>query len=338
MSEIFVNLSNKNNGKLYLAAHKLKIMHKSRLLLLMSAVLITVYSCKKDTTTVVETIPPEPLSDVVTVNAEEIDVFLKTHTYNYEEFSAPSTDFNFEIKIDTLIEGSEKKSLFELATPKKLAVTSAYHGIDSEEVVDFTYYYIIAREGAGTSPTVADSTLVKYKGQLLDGRVFDQSSSYLWQYLPMTIRGYYDGVSMLKSGTTVVQNEDGTSSYADSGIGLFVFPSALAYYSGSKGIISTYENLIFTLELGNYVPDTDYDGDGIPSILEDLNGDGIVTNDNTDEDIELRSYTPCTANHFDSDDDNDGIPTKDEIIINEDGSISFPDTDGDGIPDYLDNV
>jgi hypothetical protein len=215
-------------------------------------------------------------------------------------------------------------------------VTSEYHGIESDEVVDFTYYYIIAREGAGASPTVADSTLVKYKGQLLDGRVFDQSSHYLWQYLPMTIRGYFDGMTQLKSGTTVVENGDGTSTYSDSGIGLFVFPSALAYYSQSKGIIGQYDNLVFTLELGNFVPDTDYDRDGVPSILEDLNGDGILSNDNTDEEEELKSYTPYTANHIDTDDDNDGIPTKDEIVINPDGTISFPDTDGDGIPDYLD--
>lgn len=311
-------------------------MHKSKLLLLITAIVLSVYSCKKDPGSDVVIIPPELLSDVVGVNAEQIDVFLKTHTYNYEEFESAATDFEFEIKIDTLPEASSKKSLFELASAKTLSVSSDYYGIESDEVVDFTYYYIIAREGAGASPTIADSTLVKYKGQLTDGRVFDQSSHYLWQYLPMTIRGYFDGVSQLKSGTTIVENTDGTSSYSDSGIGLFVFPSALAYYSQAKGIISPYESLVFTLELGNFVPDTDYDRDGIPSILEDLNGDGILSNDNTDEDEEVKSYTPYTANHIDTDDDNDGIPTRDEIIINEDGSITFPDTDGDGIPDYLD--
>jgi FKBP-type peptidyl-prolyl cis-trans isomerase FkpA len=166
-------------------------MHKSKILLQLTVVFLAVYSCKKDTgSEVVITIPPEPLSDVVGVNAEQIEVFLKTHTYNYEEFTSPESDFDFEIKIDTLIGSSSKKSLFELATPRTLSVSSDYFGIDSEEVVDFTYYYIIAREGAGSSPTVADSTLVKYKGQLLDGRVFDQSSNYLWQYLP----SYYQGL------------------------------------------------------------------------------------------------------------------------------------------------
>ncbi len=39
---------------------------------------------------------------------------------------------------------------------------------------------------------------------------------------------------------------------------------------------------------------------------------------------------------LDPDDDGDGRPTRDEIIINEYGTITFPDTDGDGIPDHLD--
>ena len=49
------------------------------------------------------------------------------------------------------------------------------------------------------------------------------------------------------------------------------------------------------------------------------------------------------ANFNDTDDDNDGILTIDEIkidgVIKKDanGIIIFPDTDGDGIPDHLDN-
>jgi len=91
-------------------------MHKSKILLLLTVVFLAVYSCKKDNGSGVVTIPPEPLSDVVGVNAEQIEVFLKTHTYNYEAFESPEANFDYEIRVDTLIGGSLKKSLFELAT------------------------------------------------------------------------------------------------------------------------------------------------------------------------------------------------------------------------------
>jgi uncharacterized repeat protein (TIGR01451 family) len=62
----------------------------------------------------------------------------------------------------------------------------------------------------------------------------------------------------------------------------------------------------------------DTDSDGIPDYLEpnnvDTDGDGV-------------------ANHADSDDDGDGIPTSDELGGG--GALNPADSDGDGIPDYL---
>lgn len=311
-------------------------MSKKNILGLIVLGVMALNSCKKNSNTI-EVIPPDAMSLHVDVDEETIQVFLKTHTYNYEAFQNPASDFDYSIVIDTLTSAnSDKSSLWDLASSETISIDSSEFGLDDGEVIDHKYYYIIAREGAGQSPTVADSTLVKYKGQLLDLRTFDQSSQYLWQYLPFTIRGYYNSVSKLKGGTTVVENGDGTSQYADSGIGMFVFPSALGYYNNSSGIIGTYEPIMFTLELGNFVADTDYDNDGIPSILEDLNEDGVLGNDNTDEAIEVKSYSAYTANHLDADDDGDGIPTKEEIEIASDGTISYPDSDGDGIVDYLD--
>ena len=73
--------------------------------------------------------------------------------------------------------------------------------------------------------------------------------------------------------------------------------------------------------------DTDHDNDGILSINEDIDGDGIPFQDDTDGD---RLW-----NMYDVDDDNDGVLTKNELDKNDDGIID--DTDNDGIPDYLDN-
>jgi gliding motility-associated-like protein len=71
----------------------------------------------------------------------------------------------------------------------------------------------------------------------------------------------------------------------------------------------------------------DSDFDGIPDIVEDLDGDGNPCTDDTDGD--------GLPNYQDVDDDGDGILTTNEDIDG-DGDPANDDTDGDGIPNYLD--
>ncbi|MCA0131664.1 hypothetical protein [Winogradskyella alexanderae] len=71
----------------------------------------------------------------------------------------------------------------------------------------------------------------------------------------------------------------------------------------------------------------DDDEDGIPTELEDRNGDGDPTNDDFDMD--------GIADYLDKDDDNDNVPTINEDIDN-DGDPTNDDTDNDGSPNYLD--
>jgi len=73
--------------------------------------------------------------------------------------------------------------------------------------------------------------------------------------------------------------------------------------------------------------DVDDDNDLVPTLFEDVNGDGDPTNDDTDGD--------GVPNYLDDDDDNDGIPTIAEDA-NGDGNPTNDDTNGNGIPDYLD--
>jgi hypothetical protein len=70
----------------------------------------------------------------------------------------------------------------------------------------------------------------------------------------------------------------------------------------------------------------DDDGDGVPNVFEDFNGDGDLENDDTDGD--------GTPNYMDDDDDGDGILTIDEAKDVDGNPI---DTDGDTDVDYLDN-
>ncbi len=69
------------------------------------------------------------------------------------------------------------------------------------------------------------------------------------------------------------------------------------------------------------------DEDGVDPSDEDLNGDGDLTNDDTDGDT--------FADYIDFDDDGDGVTTEDEDVDG-DNDPTNDDTDGDGIPNYLD--
>ena len=285
-----------------------------------------------------EIVPPRLLADVAPENDAEIREFLETHFYNYEEFNAPPVGFDYKIVIDTIAgENADKTPLINQVSSKVINVSSSQVGLSEEENdIAHTYYYLSARDGEGIQPTIADSTLLRYEGMLLDGTKFDATPSFVWQELPFFLRGYSNGITNFTSGTPdgLMVNNDGTSSYSNSGIGLIVMPSGLGYFltSGPAGNIPSYSNLIFTVEIGNVIENTDNDNDGIPSILEDLNGNGYLFDDNTDSEEEASANFPQFANFQDNDDDGDGILTIDEI--NEDGS--FRDSDGDGIFDHLD--
>ncbi len=316
-------------------------MKTKQIFYLLSIIGVLVWSCKKDDGSDIVVVPPRLLTEVITENADEIEDYLNTHFYNYEEFLNPPADFDFKIKLDTISgDNSGKIPLKQQMESIVINVSSSsFSGLEEENDIAHKLYYLSVRDGIeGKSPTVADSTLLRYEGSLLNGTVFDGTPTYQWQYLPFFLRGYANGVSMFEAGDNVVVNNDGTSTVTNAGIGFMIIPSGLAYFNGSPtgSSIPQYSNLIFKVDIGLYVEDTDYDNDGIPSIMEDLDGNGNLNNDNTDKEQEEDAFSVPFPNHTDSDDDNDGTPTRDEIIIDSNGNITFPDTDGDGIPDYLD--
>ena len=302
---------------------------------------VTLLSCKNDDNGGPEAIPPSLLSDVAPEDDETIREFLNTHFYNYEEFETPPEGFDYRIVIDTIAgENADKRPLMEDAESVTVNVSSSFFGLSAgEEDIAHKLYYIEAREGGGESPTYADSTLLKYEGSLLNGTPFDQRAEFAWQELSFNVQGYSNGVAKMKAGTPdqIIDNPDGTYSIANSGIGLIIMPSGLGYFHNPRdaSVIPRYSPLIFKVELGAFVEDTDSDNDGIPSIQEDLNGNGYLGDDNTDFDVE--PFNGRLANFRDADDDGDGIPTRDEIS-DENGNIiiPYPDADGDGVPDYLD--
>ena len=278
-------------------------------------VLLLFLQCKKEDTTEPYTI--RDYSEQVIVDQDLLETYLKTHTYNYEDFNNES-DVN--IKLDTISDNnSSRVSLFEQASIKTIDVTNAEGQITSHNL-----YYIIAREGSNESPSVADSVYVAYNGILTDGSTFDNSKFPIWIDLANTIEGFREGVSELRTGK-FTENSNGTIAYTSFGVGLFFFPSGIGYFENINSGIPEYSPLIFTVKLMTHT-DTDHDNDGILSIFEDIDGDNKPFGDDSDGDN--------LWNMYDVDDDGDGILTVNEIDKNNDAIID--DTNNDGIPDYLD--
>lgn len=278
-------------------------------------------------------VDPQTVAETEIENDADIVAFLETHFYNYEEFESPPADFDFKVVIDTISgDNADKLPLMNFVETQTIRVPELQ---DQDVEIEHTLYFITAKEGEGTSPTIGDDVFINYEGILLDRTPFDGSTTPIVFNLSNVVRGFGNGVTKLKAGFGPVENGDGTVSFSDSGVGIVIMPSGLGYFNEPPTTsIPIYAPLIFSVELLSFIEDTDTDEDGIPSYLEDIDGDGNLNNDNTDEESETAFFVP---NYQDADDDGDGTPTRDEIS-DEDGNIiiPYPDSNGDGTPDYLD--
>lgn len=223
-----------------------------------------------------------------------------------------------------------KTALFNDANLKTIAVT--------ENEIDYKMYYYVTKVGTPdpikSYPTQMDSILSNYQVWNIpksDSIALQETGTKAsWWNLaaspgaPSPIRGWSYGFTKLKSGKNITNN--GPITFENGGKGILFLPSGLAYRAGSVSRLAG-QNLLFYIELYDVVENTDHDGDGVPSIMEDIDGDKNPRNDDTDGDLVL--------NYLDIDDDNDGVLTKNEDA-NGDGN---PANDFTGtstiLPDYL---
>ncbi|MDR5590935.1 hypothetical protein [Christiangramia sp. SM2212] len=302
-------------------------------LLLICLTAFLVFSCDKDD----DDILPVTLRDrgeQAIEDDQDLVEYLSTHFYNYEEFENPSEDFDYVIRFDTIAgDNADKTPIID--SDGLITKTVNSEGVDQQ------LYVLKVREGVGAKPTFADSTFVTYSGELLNGNNFDSRlKTPTWLNLspyfsrsqggvaPGVIKGYQAALLEFGGASGYSVNSDNTINWNnDYGIGAVFVPSGLGYFNQARPGIPSYSPILFQFSL--YIArEADHDNDGVPSYMEDLDGDKDVLNDDSDEN--------GLPNVSDPDDDGDGTPTRDEIIINEDGTISFPDANDNGIPDYLD--
>ncbi len=293
----------------------------------MIGLLLITTSCKKDDDIPAPPPPRDRGEEAIRAQAE-IEEFLETHFYNYEDFQTDPE--NFKIKFDTIAgDNASKTPLME-----QVDFVEVKDIIDTD--VTYKLYYLNVRDGGGEKPHFSDYTINTYEGRLMNLDLFDSSVIPVRFNLVDTptssgiIRGLQQAIIQFRGASNVISNPDGTLTFENYGIGAVFIPSGLAYYQypPPTGGLNAYDQLIFSFELFESEV-ADHDEDGIPSYMEDLNEDGFLLNDNTDG--------AGAVNYLDDDDDGDGRLTKYEIEIDGNGNITFPDVDGDGIPDYLDS-
>jgi len=320
---------------------------------ILAFVLLTISSCKKEDDGVVS-FPLRDRAEEAQVANAEITTYLETHFYNYEEFANPDADFDYRIKFDTIAGDNASKA------PLMDQVSSKIVTDREEENITYTLYYLSVIEGEGKQVNFPDIVTLSYEGRLLSNNsLFDSSVNPVRFDLTQVINGFQDGLKEFKTATNIIENEDGTVTYENYGVGAVFIPSGIGYFSNSPSFaLPAYSQLIFTFQV-YATQNGDQDDDGVPSIFEDLNNNDLEEDDDTDGDF--------VPNYADNDDDNDGRLTKNEIETNEymlnEGdpeptlaenevevdrvydaennttvisTVVFTDVDNDGVPNYLD--
>ena len=274
---------------------------KIKSLVLFSLLLIAIFSCDDETYT------PYDYEGQALIDDEDLIEYMQTHYYN--------------ATLDSIKEVTNGETPF-------------YNNVQTQVVVenDVTYnlYYLVSEVGVGYQPSEVDDVLTTYRGNLLDGEIFDKRESITigngWWNLTTLIKGWSYGLAHFIGGENISE-PNMPIEFDNYGEGFLFIPSGLAYGPvGNEGVPPSTP-IVFMLDL-KYAKAADHDEDTIDSNDEDIDGDGDLNNDDTDEDF--------LPNYRDSDDDNDGILTKDEDA-NGDGDPTNDDTDEDGIPDYLDS-
>ena len=312
-------------------SYEIKLGKLSLLLLLVT---LFVISCKKDDDgDEVVNIEIRDRAEQQLADNESIQEYFDAHYYNSEELESITNPSVSDIIITRFADG-------ETVAPAGHTKLSDPGVVQTKSVVfadtDYEFYVLELNKGGGIkSPKFSDNVLVSYEGFKLDNEIFDNAVTPVEFDLLSLIPAWRKVLPDFNTAESFVENGDGTVSYINQGLGIMFIPSGLAYFSSPTSSISAYSPIIFKFELLQ-TSTNDHDNDGIPSYMEDLNGDEAFyanlgnLEDTTDDDTDGDG----TPDYADNDDDGDGILTINEDI-DKDGDPTN-DIGSNGIARYLD--
>lgn len=283
---------------------------------------LAIVSCNKSDDDKTEVVPLRDYQEQFNTDNADIEEYLKTNYITVTD----DMDVTFSAITDPATQPSIMSYLNSGTFPKLLLRNIDLHGIT------YKMYYLVLREGIGVSPMNTDGVLTAYRGEYLkrvektdtepehltttffDQQVYPKNVLDLYT----VIMGWSEIYPQFKTGTTTY-NGDGTPDYQDFGAGVLFVPSGLGYYAAppSSSTIPAYAPLIFSIKLYD-IKRMDHENngysngvllenpDGVFDYQEDINGDGYV-----------RDYRNTT--------------------LYPNAPVNPDDTDGDGIPDFLDH-
>lgn len=283
-------------------------------IVLLVGVMLTIVGCPSDDSG--STIAVRDRQEVYGENIDDIKNYLKS---NYIEI-----DVNNNVTVTKIPEDGTQTSIWDqyktpdfgtveepeevpYITVKNDTRTSLLTDGRIADDVDYKLYYIVLDEGNGKTPTSVDSTFVAYKGWNLENEIFDRNSTGAWFSYPdlnTSISGFRQILSKIKApsaSSLPTVDPDGTISYLNYGNVIVFIPSGLAYFNSATANIDAYAPIAFQIKLFA-INERDHDFDEVPSKHEDF------------------SYT-ITG----------------ERILSPDNDYFNDDTDGDKIPDFIDN-
>lgn len=273
-------------------------MNKFRLYFILLLASVILFSCNKDDNASIA--PPRDYAEQYASDIDSIEKYLKTHHLIKVEANG-----RIDVVIDTIPKNNTEGLVsiwdnMEFPLRYKMVKNDSRltNLVDGRinDPVEYKMYYLILNEGGGKPTMTTDSTFVSYRGWTLQNKQFDISNTPIWATYPKITTAEVTLISGFRQFTSLLKSAHDTTVNPD---------GTIVYHDYGAGVVF------------------------IPSGLGYFNG--VTTG--------IGAYSPLVFTvrlHAvrERDHDRDGILTKYESLNTEDPYTV--DTDGDGIPDFLD--